>query len=138
MDYQKRLKIRTYCSIGYIILGIIMDCIPFIIKTENSFLQYLGTGLIVVGIARLVKQSRMKKSDTTLKEQEIKETDERNIMLAHRSRSLALSASALLMGIAVIILSFMGFTEAVKIIALILCGQVFLCWIFYIILNKKY
>ncbi len=138
MDYEKRLQLRFYCSIAYIILGAIMTGATFFIQSENSFLQYFGAAFMILGIARVIRHIRMKKDDSTLKKQEIQETDERNIMLAHRSRSLALSASALLMGIAVIILSFMGFSEAVKIIALILCGQVFLCWIFYMILNKKY
>lgn len=53
MDFKKKLKIRLFVAISYVILGIAMIVIFNIIKTENNFLSSFGFALTVIGIARI-------------------------------------------------------------------------------------
>ena len=76
MDYKRKLKIRLYFAIGYIILGLAMIVVFNIINAQNTFWSSMGLALMIIGIARVRNHFRITKNEETIKKCEIAETDE--------------------------------------------------------------
>jgi hypothetical protein len=53
MNFKKKLKIRLFVAISYLILGIAIIVVFNVIKTENSFFSSFGFALAIIGIARI-------------------------------------------------------------------------------------
>ena len=53
MEFKKKLKIRLWVAISYIVLGIAMATVAIVSKTENQFISSFGLALTVMGIARV-------------------------------------------------------------------------------------
>ncbi len=111
MDFKKRLKTRLYVGIVYIILGIAIIVCELIINTENSFISALGFAMIVMGLVRIRNHRLITRNEETLKRQEIAETDERNISIVHKARSMAFTIYIVLACLTVIELSLIGLTR---------------------------
>lgn len=138
MEFKKKLKQRLYIAISYVVLGIIMNIVAFVTESENDFLSIFGTCLLVMGIVRILRHVRLTKSDAAVKQQEIAETDERNLMISERARSWAFSFSILLAGLTGIVLSFLGYRDLALPFAWFVCGMTILYWICWNIIQKKY
>ena len=138
MDYTKILRKRLYWAVSYLALGIILNITAFVTASENEFLSVFGSALLVMGIVRIVRHVRLVRSDAAVKKQEIAEADERNIMLAEKARSWAYSLTITIAGVAVIVLSLLGYQEQVLPLAWLVCGMTLLYWICWIIIRKKY
>ncbi|MBR4881748.1 MAG: hypothetical protein IKU19_07425, partial [Clostridia bacterium] len=106
MDFKKRMKIRLWTNIIYIVLGVAMLAVGLITKTDNEFVSSFGLTLTVVGLA-LIKKNIIT-SEEKLKRREIAENDERNIAIVHKARSWAFSFYVILGCLAVIVLSLLS------------------------------
>ena len=137
MDYRKKLKVRTWVALTYIILGIAAMAAAIIAKTDNDFVSALGFALIIMGVARLRNHRRITKSEETIKHQEIAETDERNLLIIRNARSTAFIIYLLLTAVAVIVLSLLKFKEAASFISLSMFSLVVIYWICYFVYRKK-
>ena len=131
------MKIRLYLAIGYIILGIAMIVAFNIIKTDNSFLSSFGFALVVIGAARIRNYLLITRNEETLKKQQIKESDERNIAIANKAKSVAFIIYVLLACIAVIVLSILEMTQLSMIVSATVCVLIFIYWISYWIISKN-
>ena len=89
MDFKKKLKIRLFFAVGYIILGLGMIVIFNVLNTDNNFLSSFGFALMVIGIAKVRNYFLITKNSETLKKQQIAETDERNISIANKAKSIS-------------------------------------------------
>lgn len=138
MDFRAKMKTRQQLAVSYIVLGVLMVAGAALLKTGNSFISSFGLVLAVMGLARLRQYRRIMKSDETLREQEIRETDERNVMLVNKARSLTFTLYVLFSGVAVIILSLLGRREFAQLISYSVCLLVVIYWVSYLILKKKY
>ena len=136
MDFKKRLKIRLYVGISYIILGIAMIICGALIKQANSYLPSFGLAMLVLGFVRIRNHRLITKNDETLKRQQIAETDERNISIVHKSRSLAFTIYILLSCLAVIVLALLKFTQISMWISFSISLLVAIYWICYMIYRK--
>ena len=94
--------------------------------------------MLVMGVIRLIRHWKITKDESTIRRQEVAETDERTLMMAEKARSWAFSYSIMIAGIAVIVLSLLGKHDAALPFAWYVCGMVVLYWIFWLILRKKY
>lgn len=137
MDFKKKLKIRLYIAISYIILGVFMTITFNIIKTENSFLSSFGFALIIIGIARTRNYFLITKNEETIKKQQIIETDERNISISNKAKSVSFFIYVILSCICVILLEILNKTELATIISGTVCVMLIIYWIAYFIINKK-
>ncbi len=137
MDYKKRLKIRLNTAIIYIILGIVMIAGTFVTKTDNDFLSSFGFALVIMGLVRVRNYCMITKNEDTIKRRQIIETDERNISIIHKARSLTFSIYVFLSSVAVIILSFLSLHEVARWIAFSVCLLVLIYWICYFVYQKK-
>lgn len=137
MDYKKKLKTRLHIAIAYIVLGIGMIVYSFIDKTPNDFVSTFGIIITVMGLVRIRNYILLAKNEERSKKQQIKETDERNLLISLKARSTAFSIYFLLLGIAVIALSFLGLNEAAKWLSYGVLLLVIIHYICYFIYRKK-
>ncbi len=137
MDFRKKLKIRLSIAIGYIILGLAMIITFNIIKTENEFLSSFGFALIVIGIVQIRKYIMITKNEETIIKRQIAETDERNISIANRAKSISFIIYVLLAAVLVIILELLNKTQLAMIISGTIWVLILIYWISYWIISKK-
>ena len=135
MDYKKKLKTRLNTAIIMISVGIIFTVSSIFADSEMA--STFGAVFLVMGIARVVQYKRLLNDPEEMRRREIIETDERNVMLWTKARSLAFVIYIIAMGIAVIVLQLMEMTQAANIVSWCLMGFVVIYWICYFIIVKK-
>ena len=137
MDFRKKLKIRLFIAIGYIILGLAMIVAFNIIKTENNFLSSFGFALVVIGIAQIRKYIMITKSEETITKRQIAETDERNISIANKAKSISFIIYVILASMAIIVLEIFNKTQLAMIISGTVWVLILIYWISYWIISKN-
>lgn len=137
MSFKKKLKIRLFCAIFFLALGIALIIISNVIRPANDFLSMFGLGMAVVGIARIRNHFRITKSEETIRKQEIAETDERNVYVSNKARSIAFYIYVLVICLAVIVFHFLGKQEIASFLSYSVCLLLTIYWIVYLIVRKK-
>ncbi|MBO5040637.1 MAG: hypothetical protein J6D09_06025 [Clostridia bacterium] len=137
MEFKKKLKIRLWVAISYIVLGIAMATVAIVSKTENQFISSFGLALAVMGIARIRNYFLITKNEDTLRKREITETDERNVSIVNKARSAAFTVYILLAGVFVIVMGLLDKIEISVWVSYSVALLVFVYWICYIIYQKK-
>lgn len=137
MDFRKKLKIRLFLAIGYIVIGLAMLVVFNIIKTENEFLSSFGFALIVVGIVRIRNYIRITKNEETIIKRQIVETDERNISIANRAKSISFIVYVIFASVSVIILQLLNKTSLAVILSGTVSVLVLIYWVSYWIISRK-
>ncbi len=138
MDFKKKLKKRLYYNIGWMVLGVTMVIVWFVTGTENTFLFSFGIAMFTIGVIRIIQYKITTKDEKSLRQQELEETDERNRMIAERAKSWTFSFSLMAAGVVVIVLSLLGKHDVAQPFAWYVCVMVFLYWLFYYFLKRKY
>ena len=108
MDYKKKLQQRLYVAYAEVAIGILLIAAAFIFKLDNYFFSSFGLCLAIVGAARVCKHRLITRDEETIRKQMIIETDERNLAIADKARSICFILYFLASGIAVIVLSILG------------------------------
>ena len=137
MDFKKKLKTRLYVAIIYMALGIMMIVGSTSSKTNSDFISSFGLCLVIMGIVRIRNYFTITKNDEPIRKQEIAETDERNLSIINRAKSVTFTVYVLFSGTAMIILSLFNLHESAKLIAYSMLSLVTIYWISYLIIRKK-
>ncbi len=137
MDFRKKLKIRLFIAIGYVIIGLAMILVFNIIKTENEFLSSFGFALIMVGIVRIRNYILITKNEETITKQQIAETDERNISIANKAKSVSFIIYVLCASVAVIVLELFNKRQLSIILSSTVCSLILIYWASYWIISRK-
>ena len=137
MDYRKKLKIRFFVALGYIILGLAMIVAFSFIETDDSFLSSFGFALVVIGIVRIRNHFIITKNEETIKKHQIAENDERNISIANKAKSAAFIIYVMLACVSVIILQLFNKTQLATVLSATVCALVLIYWISYWIIRNK-
>ena len=137
MNFRKKLKIRLYIAIGYIILGLGMIISCTIIRPENNFFTSYSLALIVIGIARIKRYILITKNEETIKKQEIAETDERNICIANKAKSISFTIYVLLASVAIIVLQWINQVHMAMILSGAVGVLILIYWVSYWIVSRK-
>ena len=138
MDFEKKIKTRMYLMIFYIVIGAAMWFITIFNEQISDTLSACGIALVAAGAVQLGRCVYLLKNPDKLREREVSETDERNIMLMEKARSLSFAVYIILAAIAVIVLFAMNLTTAGSIVAYSVCGFCLIYWICYMIVKRKY
>ena len=138
MEFKKKLKQRLYIAVSYILIGLVLITVDALNHFENQFFFSFGMALTVMGILRLIRHRKITKDESTIRKQEVAETDERTLMMAEKARSWAFTYSILIAGIAVIVLSLLGKHDAAQPFAWYVCGQIGMFWICWLFARKKF
>ena len=137
MDFRKKLKIRLFVAIGYMILGLAMIVIFNITKTENDFVSSYGFALTIIGIVRIRNYFMITKNEETITKRQIAETDERNISIANKAKSVSFMIYVLLACVSVIVLELLNKTQLAMVLSGTVWVLVLIYWISYWIICKK-
>jgi len=138
MNFEKRMKQRLYLAVSYCAVGLILIVTAILSNAENYFLSSFGFALLFMGILRIVQNKKITKDENSMHKREVAENDERNKMLSERAKSWTFSFMLMMAGIAVIILSVLGYHEQAQPIAWIMCLTIGVYWVFYLLASKKY
>lgn len=138
MEFQKKLKQRLYVSLFYLVLGLILMLAGIWIYSENSFVFSFGVAILVMGLSRILRYRKLIQDEKYMRKQELIEKDERLLMLSERAKSWAFSFSLTLAGLAVIILSLLGYDSQAQPLAWYVLGMCVLYWVCWLVLGKKY
>lgn len=137
MDFKKKLRVRLYLALSYIVIGLAMIIAFNVIKTENDFLSSFGFALFVIGIVRIRQYRLITKDEETITKRQISETDERNISIQNKAKSVSFIVYVFLASVSVIILELLNKTYLAIILSSTIWVLVLIYWISYFILNKK-
>ena len=136
MDFERKLKIRRNMAIGYIVIGMVLIGIGLMGETEmaSSFVLMFA----VIGIAKLMQYKRITSDKDRLRQREIAENDERNIMLWTKARSMAFIIYIIAAALVIVVLYLVGMAYEASIVSYSLSAFVVIYWICYLVLSKKY
>lgn len=137
MDFRKKLKVRLYVAIVYIILGLAMIVIPLFLKNDNNFASSLGFAFVAIGIARIRQYKLITKSEDSIKKREIAESDERSIFIASKARGIAFFSYIIVAALVIIVLQVLNYSQIALIISATVCFMVLVYWISYLIISKR-
>jgi len=138
MDFEKKMKTRLYLAVTYCLLGSALMIVDLIKPFGNEFIFPFGFSMLILGVLRLFQYRKITKDEKTMHRREIAEADERTRMLSERAKSWTFSFMLIMAGIAVIILSVLGYHEQAQPIAWIMCLTIGVYWVFYLLASKKY
>ena len=135
MEFAKKLKIRLYMAIVFLVagLGLILFGNLQNVEMATSF----GAMLLVFGIARIVQYRRIHRTPETFEARQVAEEDERNIMIWTKARSLAFVVYVIAAALGVIVLYLVGLDLVARTLALSLFGFVMIYWVCYFIIRRK-
>ncbi len=137
MDFEKKLKQRLYVAIVYTVLGMALIIGAVLTKTDNGVISSFGCVFAVLGIARIRNYFIITKNEETLRKQKIAETDERNISIVNKARSVTFTIYGLISGIAIFILSLLNMNEIARILAFSLCTLLLIYLVAYWVIGKR-
>ncbi len=137
MDYKKKLQMRLYFAIGYLVLGLAMIVTFFVLRAENDIWSSFGFAMVVIGIAKIRNHMMICKSEETMKKQEIAETDERNVAISNKARSLTFTIYIIAACIAVVVLHIVNQPQLATVISGTVCALLIIYWISYWITYKR-
>ena len=136
MNFKKKLKIRLYCGIGFTLLGIAIIVISNLLHV-NDFLSMFGLCMAVVGLNRIRHYFFITRNEESIQKREIAESDERNVYVATKARSIAFYIYIVVISLAVIVFHILGRPEIASLLAYTVCLLLVIYWITYFIVRKK-
>ncbi|MDY3928890.1 MAG: DUF2178 domain-containing protein [Clostridia bacterium] len=138
MKFKNKIKTRMYLAITYFVIGLILTVAGNLIGSENQYFSSFGAVFAVMGAAKFLQNFMLLKDDKKLQNREIEETDERNVQIWTKARSLAFIVYITLAAIAVVVLSLTNHSNESTVISYCLFSFIFIYWICYFIIRKKY
>lgn len=137
MDFRKKLKIRLWVSIVYMVLGVALIVTSFIVKSQNNFASSFGFAIAVIGVARLRNHFIITKNDESIKKREIAEKDERMVFIADKAKSVTFLIYLVVSCLAVIVVNLLELTLISRVLSASVCFLLVVYWISYLIIAKK-
>lgn len=138
MKYKNKIKVRVFMSGVYVLIGVALIVSGCVMKQNTELISSFGTVFAVVGLIQMLRNIRLLRNPAAMEKREISESDERNVMIYEKARSLTFAIFSVLAGIAVVVLYIIGQALAGQIVAYTLCGLLIVYWMCYIIISKKY
>lgn len=137
MEFKKKLRIRLYLAIGYMVFGALMCALFCGLMLKNDYIAAMGFAMIAVGALQLWKYFRITKSEESVRSREIMEKDERNVSIAHRAKSMAFSMYILLACAASIVLGIMGRLQMAQVLSGNVCVMLVIYLVSYAVIRNK-
>ena len=132
---MKNKSIVTY--VVYILIGVTLCGLGFA-EVVDEFWSGMGSGLLVVGLLRLVQMYRFRKDEHYREMIEIETADERNCFIRNKAWAWAGYLFILLACSSMIILKIAGQELLSMAASWAVCIMLVLYWGSYVVLRKKY
>ncbi len=136
MDFKTKLKTRLYYAVGILAVGIVLMIMGF--AMANEMLSSFGLVFTVIGLARIRQYRHITKNEETLRQREVAETDERNVMLWTMARSLTFAVYIILSAIGMVVLYIMKMPSYAAFLSYNLWAILIIYWICYFCIRRKY
>lgn len=130
-------KARLISSILEIVIGVVL-CVCYFANLIDEFWSGMGVALIVVGVLFLLRNIKYQTNEKYREEIDTQNTDERNRFIAMKAWSWAGYLFVIIAAVGTIVFKLVGKEELMMLSSGAVCLIVFLYWISYIILRKKY
>lgn len=133
MKHNKRIIV----SIVWIITGIVLVSLSFMGKVD-SFWNGMGSGLLIIGAAQLLRFYRFSKNPVYREKTEIEQNDERIRFISSKAWAWSGYLFILIAAVCCIIFKIIGEDLLSLAASTAVCLMMVLYWIVYLILKKKY
>lgn len=130
-------KARLISSILEIVIGVVL-CVCYFANLIDEFWSGMGVALIVVGALFLLRNIKYQTNEKYREEIDVQNSDERNKFLSLKAWSWAGYLFVIIAAVGTIIFKFVGKEDLMMLSSGAVCLIVFLYWISYMILRKKY
>ena len=128
---------KVILNVMWIFIGAVLIGLSFA-GIVDEFWNGMGSGLLVIGIVRLIRYWRISSNEEYREMLEIEESDERNHFIRGKAWAWAGYLYIIITSISCIIFRIAG-QEVLSLVAAYSVGfMVFLYWISYFVLKKKY
>ena len=130
-------KVRMIASVLEIVIGITLLVCSFV-NLVDEFWCGMGTALIIVGSIFLLRNVKYQTNSHYREEIDVQTNDERNKYLSMKAWSWSGYLFVFFAAVGTFVFKFMGKEELMMLCSGAVCLIVFLYWISYVILRKKY
>lgn len=120
------------------IIGIGLFVYPFVIPMGDNVLTTMGIALMIIMGFRIYGDIKNLRNEDEMKKFIKKNTEERTVYIANKSRSLAFALNMYIQFIVGIVLYFTEYKTFSSIIFYVTCAQILLYLVIYMYYNKKY
>ena len=130
-------KARLISSILEIVIGVVL-CVCHFANRIDEFWSGMGIALIIVGSLFLLRNIKYHTNENYREEIDTQNNDERNRYLSLKAWSWAGYLFVIIAAVGTIVFKLVGKEELMMLASGSVCIVIFLYWISYMILRKKY
>ena len=129
---------RFALSIGWIILGIILMVLSITDVLESSMYSGMGGALIAIGVLQTMRHLKYRRDPEYREKIDTEFSDERYSFLRMKSWSWAGYCVVLIESVGAVIAMILGQTLVQQVLMYSVCLIVFVYWLSFMVLNRKY
>ncbi len=130
-------KLKLTMSIFEIVVGIAL-CICNLLGLIEEFWSGFGVSFIIIGAIFLLRNIKYFKNEQYREEVDIQNSDERNKYLSLKAWSWAGYLFVIIAAVGTLVFKFINKEELMMLSSGSVCLVVFLYWVCYVVLHKKY
>ena len=128
---------KVIFNVMWIIIGAVLIGLSFAGITDE-FWNGMGSALLLIGVVRLIRFWRLNNNEEYREKMKIEESDERNHFIRAKAWASAGYIYVLIAAVSCIILKIIGQETLSLAASYSVCLILFLFWISYFVLKKKY
>ena len=138
MKFKSKTMTRIVLMLMYVVIGAVMWAVGTFGANPNDTISSMGIAMAVCGAIMAVRNIIVIRDPEKLQKRETAETDERNVMLMQKSRSLAFAIYIMAAAVAIIVMICTGMESEARIVAVTVCSLVVIYLISYLIMKIKH
>ena len=121
----------------WLLLGLVLTLLCCL-KPLDEFWSGMGSVLMIIGIARLLRSYRLSKSETYREKREVAETDERFHFIRNKAWAWSGYLFIIICSLGTIIFKLLGKDLLCAVLSCAVCLMLVLFWGCFFVLKKKY
>ena len=133
MKYGKKI----YWSIAWFVIGAALMALS-LSGIFDEFWNGMGSGLVAVSVLQLIRHMRYRTDDEYREKMDVEMNDERNKYISTKAWAWAGYLFVFIMAVGTIVSKALGHDEVMMLTSGGMCLLVFLYWVSYLILRRKY
>ena len=138
MDFKSKIRTRLITAVIYVFVGSAVVLAQYFGFLKNDLVFSFGALLAAIGIMKIIQYARIIKNPDKMHSREVAETDERNVEIALKARSLAFIIYIFAAGLTVMGFLILGRVNAqINVLAYSVCFLVFVYWICYFVIQRR-
>jgi len=128
---------RMILSILWIVIGIVLVVLSVMGKADKSFFAGMGGGLIAIGILQTIRHIRYNNNAEYREKTDTEINDERNKYIRLKAWSVTGYITVLGCAVLSIVARVAGKQELGRYLGMVVCAEVLIYFVSYLIINKR-